>query len=150
MSHIDKDILYYLAGPMSHRPQFNYPEFFKTAGLLRKNGFRVLSPAEQDDEETLRKIMASPDGELHLDLPSWGDFLSKDVKLVADEVGGVICLDEWWTSRGACVEVFIATMCNKPVYAFDFYNQDLVDLIPVEVRINCIGEKLDTVTRRVA
>jgi len=134
--------VYYLAGPMTYYPQFNYPAFFKAAGLLRGNGYEIISPAEQDDAETLKEIMASDDGMLNRNLPSWGEFLSHDVKLVADQVDGIICLDNWWESRGACVEAFIATLCGKPVYKYDFYHKDLMTLIEPEAIAHATGQKL--------
>ena len=35
----------YLAGPMSGRPHWNYPEFMKAAAHLRENGHYVFNPA---------------------------------------------------------------------------------------------------------
>jgi hypothetical protein len=59
---------------------------------------------------------------------TWGDFLSRDVKIVADECDGVVVLDNWFRSRGARLECFIAVNCNKPVY-----NIDLQELNPYTI-----------------
>lgn len=108
----------YLAGPMSNYPQFNYPAFFEAAKYLRDAGYTVHSPAEMDSPEVLAKILASPDGKLDRNLPSWGDFLSKDVKVVADEVNGVVVLPGWEKSRGARLEVFVAKLCNHKLFVY--------------------------------
>jgi len=108
----------YLAGPMSNYPAFNYPAFFKAAKELRDAGYDIVSPAENDSPEVLKKILASPDGKLNLDLPSWGDFLSKDVKLVADIVEGVVTLPGWEKSRGARLESFVCHLTKKPLYVY--------------------------------
>ena len=42
---------YYLAGPMTNIPQFNYPRFFELAKVLRAEGYTIISPAELDSPE---------------------------------------------------------------------------------------------------
>lgn len=112
----------YLAGPMTGYPQFNFPLFTETAERLRADGYDIVSPAEMDDEETTALAMASPDGAPGSGTANgetWADFLARDVKLIADEVDGVVVLPKWWTSKGASLEVFVALLCNKPVYHSD-------------------------------
>ena len=54
---------WYLAGPMSGIPQFNFPLFMKAAQELRDvHELDIVSPAELDDEETKAAALASPDG----------------------------------------------------------------------------------------
>jgi hypothetical protein len=109
--------IYYLAGPMSGIEQFNYPQFFSVAARLRRAGFLVVNPAEQDTPEVMRTVMSSEDGDLSkVDAPSWGEFLAHDVKLVADSVDAIVVLPGWEKSKGACTEVFIATLLGKPVH----------------------------------
>jgi hypothetical protein len=106
---------YYLAGPMSGYPHFNFPAFDKAAAHLRELGYTIVSPAELDRPEVREASMASLDGNADGGHPvgdSWGDFLSRDVKLVADEVSGIIALPGWQESRGARLEMFVAMLCG--------------------------------------
>lgn len=103
---------WYLSGPMSGVPYSNYPAFEAAAATLRANGFSVVSPAELDDPETRAAAMSSPSGVGHTNGHTWGDFLSRDVKLVADEVNGVILLPGWEKSRGARLEAYVALLCG--------------------------------------
>ncbi len=105
----------YLAGPMSHHPQFNFPLFDEAAHWLRSIGFEVVSPAELDDADVRAAALASPDGDPNGG-PSWGEFLARDVKIVGDDVDGVAVMPEWWTSRGARLEAYVAWLSDKPVY----------------------------------
>jgi hypothetical protein len=122
----------YIAGPMSGIPQFNYPAFIAAAEVLREDGYEVLNPAEMDDEETKEAAMASPDGDLvgFSTGETWGDFLSRDVKIVADECDGVVLLPNWHTSRGARLEAFIAYSVQKPVY--ELWGNKAIELKPLE------------------
>jgi hypothetical protein len=110
---------YYLAGPMSNIPQFNYPRFFELARILREEGFTIVSPAELDSPETVKAAMASPDGNLGSGVvngETWGEFLARDVKLVADDVDGVFVMEGWEKSRGARLELFVAHLAKKPIF----------------------------------
>jgi len=110
----------YLAGPMSGIPQFNYPLFQKVAETLRERGQTVINPAEMDDPAVREVSMVSEDGNFGEDGKvaghTWGDFLSRDVKIVADLADEVCLLPDWETSRGARTEAFIALNVGKPVF----------------------------------
>lgn len=112
---------YYLAGPMSGLPQFNMPEFDGAADKLRANGYAVISPAELDSPEMRAQAMASPDGKMpeggRLAGESWADVLARDVKVIAEQVDGVIFLPNWYLSRGARLEAFVALMTGKKLFA---------------------------------
>lgn len=114
----------YLAGPMTGIPQFNIPAFDAAAKRLRGEGFDVVSPAELDGPKVRRILLASPDGRddlMALTGESWGDFLARDVKLIAD--GGIeliAVLPGWDRSRGARLETFVgAALCGLPVVAYE-------------------------------
>ncbi len=94
----------YLAGPMSGLPQFNFPAFFAAAKELRARGFEVVSPAEIDNEEDKGAALNSPDGDMRTieNKKTWGDFLARDVKLLADTgIEGIVFLPNWAASKGA-------------------------------------------------
>jgi hypothetical protein len=114
--------VYYLAGPMSGIPQFNYPKFNRIAGELRNAGFEIHSPPEHDSPLMQERCLASPDGDLsQLEKDTgetWGDVLAMDVKFIADKAAGVIVMDGWERSRGAQLEVITANICKKPVYEY--------------------------------
>lgn len=107
---------YYLAGPMSGIPQFNIPLFDQVSGKLRGMGYTIISPAELDDPVTRKAALASPDGAPgsgSTNGETWGDFLSRDVKLVADKITGIIFLPDWTKSRGAKLEAFVGLLTGK-------------------------------------
>jgi hypothetical protein len=111
----------YLAGPMTGIPQFNFPAFDAAAAELRAFGYEVVSPAEMDDPETRAAAMASPDGAPgsgSSNGETWGDFLARDVKLIADDgIKAIYVLPGWSASRGARLETFVgAALCGLPVF----------------------------------
>jgi hypothetical protein len=101
---------------MSGIPKFNIPLFDELADLLRVRGFKVVSPAELDDKKIRDACLASPDGK---PTPAthgggtWADFLTRDVKLISDQVGGIVFLPDWWRSRGARLEAFVGLLTDK-------------------------------------
>lgn len=133
---------YYLAGPMTGIPQFNYPAFDKASALLRSQGFDIVSPAEMDDEKTRAAAMASVDGRPgsgSTNGETWGDFLARDVKLIADQVGGIIFLDGWFKSKGARLEAFVGLLTGKQ---FAFYQHQTVYYTSATVIRNMIAENM--------
>lgn len=107
---------WYLAGPMSGIPQFNFPAFFEAGKILREAGHDIVSPAELDDQEDSGSALKSPDGDVSdrvaMGNKTWGDFLSRDVKLIADGVSGIVLLPGWENSRGARLEAFVGVLCK--------------------------------------
>lgn len=129
----------YLAGKMSWEPQFAFPQFDAAAADLRSRGWEIISPAELDLPATRAAALASPDGAPNSDSiingETWGDFLSRDVKVVADEVDGIIFLDERWVqSRGARLEAFVALQAkHQNFYLYRGPDQMIRKLTPLDV-----------------
>lgn len=108
----------YLAGPMSNLPQFNFPAFYAAAIMLRNQGFEVVSPAELDDAEDKGAALKSANGNPADAKRTWGDFLARDVKLLADGgIEGIVFLPDWEKSRGARLEATVGLLQPK----FEFY-----------------------------
>lgn len=112
---------YYLAGPMQGIPQSNFPLFFEAAKILRTWGYDIISPAEIDDAEDKGAALKSPDGLLKSHDKTWGDFLSRDVKLLADGgIEGIVFLPGWERSRGAKLEAFVGLLSGFKFRLFGF------------------------------
>ncbi len=82
----------YVTGPMTGLPEYNYPAFHAAAASLRAAGYEVLSPAENG---------------MPLGLP-WEDYLRADIRMLLD-CDAIVRLPGWEASRGATLEVHIAT-----------------------------------------
>jgi hypothetical protein len=109
----------YLAGPMSGIPQFNFPAFYEAAAQLRALGWDIISPAEIDDTEDEGAALKSVDGSPESAKRSWGDFLARDVKLIADGgITAIVFLPGWTDSRGARLEATVGLLQK----GFLFYN----------------------------
>jgi hypothetical protein len=90
---------WYLSGKMSGLPQSNVPMFNRVATSLRAQGFDVVSPAELDAVEDRKSKK------------TWGDFLSRDVKVLADGgITGIIFLPGWEDSDGARLEATLGLL----------------------------------------
>ena len=105
----------YIAGPMSSLPQNNFPAFDAAGAALRALGYEVVSPSELDNPAERALALA--------DLPAistWGDFLARDVKLIADSgVAGIVLLPGWQKSRGARLEAFVGLLCGLQFAVYD-------------------------------
>jgi len=96
----------YLAGPMRGIKDFNFPAFHAATKQLRAKGYDVWSPAERDiaDGFDPTKDSARP----------MKFYMSHDLAAVC-ECDGVIVLDGWEKSQGACLEVHVARAVGIPV-----------------------------------
>lgn len=88
----------YIAGPMTGRPQFNYPAFHQAAMLLRAAGHVVINPAENP---------APACG-------SWRGYMRMSVAQVAS-VDCLVMLPGWSFSKGARIEYLIAKLLGLGV-----------------------------------
>lgn len=118
----------YLAGPMTGYPQFNFPAFFDAAAKLRASGWEIVSPAEIDNEDDKGAALKSKDGDARdvvaMNHKTWGDFLARDVKLIADSgITAIVFLPGWTDSRGARLEATVGLLQK----GFLFYNWSTIE-----------------------
>lgn len=94
----------YLCGPMSGRPDSNYPAFHRAAAALRAAGYQVTNPAENG---------------LGPDAP-WITHMRADIKAMMD-CDAVALLIDWHTSRGALAEVSLALQLGLDARGFELW-----------------------------
>ena len=92
-------MIIYLAGPMSDKPDFNYPAFAVATEALRAAGHLILSPHEGADPNW-----------------SWEECLRQSLTDMLLECHAIALLPGWETSRGACIEYDIAKVLGFKVY----------------------------------
>ena len=106
---------WYLAGPMTGYDQQNFPLFDSVATKLREQGYDIVSPAELDSPEERAIALANARS-----AQTWGDFLARDVKIIADRAQGIIFLSGWQQSRGARLEATVGLL--QPGFMFSLWD----------------------------
>lgn len=91
---------YYLSGPMTGLPEFNYPAFNDAAAILRAEGITVINPAENFHGA--------------MDLPR-EQYMKRDVELLLD-CHAIVMLKGWEKSAGARLELEIAKQIGLNAY----------------------------------
>lgn len=118
----------YLAGPMQHHPECNFPAFLAAAKWLRRHGYRVVNPAEHD-LKSYPDMMNDPAfkaGELSptFDL---AETLRWDFHEVLD-CEGIVMLPGWESSGGARCERMLAELTKKVIYLLTGTDEDTYQL----------------------
>ena len=108
---VDFSLTYYLSGPMTGYPNFNYAHFEHSATVLENTGLKIESPHR------------NPWPEGHEDmLPSqlWREMMVLAMRQM-EKCQGIIMLKGWPASRGACKELEWALKHEWPVYYYHEY-----------------------------
>ena len=118
----------YLAGPMSGYTEFNFPEFDWYAGVLRHDGYAVISPAELDRADGFDEKGCTGNEALTVELRQ--RFARNDITAIlqADEV---VMLPGWRHSTGATNEARIASWLGVPIS--EWINGALDPVEPLEM-----------------
>lgn len=93
----------YVAGPMTGIEGLNYPEFFRVEGGLRDLGYDVLNPARIDELYNQSRA------------PRPWDWYMRHALVMLAGCKGVATLPGWRKSRGASLEVDVATRLGMGV-----------------------------------
>lgn len=100
----------YLSGPMTGLPNFNEPSFVEGAQLLRRAGWFVFNPVENDAEAgiTLDGTEGTEDFDFHA-------AMARDLEQVCKS-DALFVLPGWEYSTGAEIETWVAARMGIPVY----------------------------------
>jgi hypothetical protein len=101
-------VRYYLAGPMTGLPKYNFMSFEIACQKLRKAGFNIVSPHEIEHGET---------EETRGNLP-YETYLRAGLKMLLD-CEGLILMTGWETSGGCMRELYVAHAVGMQIL---FYN----------------------------
>lgn len=103
----------YIAGPMTGLPNFNYPAFFAAEEQIAALGHEPLNPARTDGP-TVEDAVANS-GTAENPAHPWEYYLRRDIPKVTS-ADALVVLPGWQDSRGANLEVHIATQLGMPLY----------------------------------
>lgn len=126
LADVEKPYSVYLAGPMTNRPQFNFPLFFDAAKVLRELGWKVLSPAEKDLEQIPWERMVTIPG---FDTGNLQEYMKNceftmenamewDLPAI-QRANGIVLLPEWETSTGARYERVVAEALGRDIWLYN-------------------------------
>lgn len=105
---VDMESTYYISGPMTGYPEYNYPYFNTVKLRLQYLGFKVVSPV--DIEPVERTPGMSED-------IFWSRCIERCVKMM-DECDAIILLSGWPKSKGARLELTLALERSWPIYYY--------------------------------
>lgn len=102
----------YLAGPMTGKPEFNFPAFMNAARRLREMGYEVFNPAEHDIQmHGEQEWMKDPNGDPEVAKAGGFDLrkaLGADLNYICQFADGICLLQGWQDSKGATAEYHTA------------------------------------------
>lgn len=124
----------YLSGPMTGKPQGNYPAFQAAAAHLRSVGFDVISPAELDSMMGITADQAES-----LSKERYADILLLDLKQIR-KADAVYTLPGWTQSGGAQTEVAYARALGIPVQPY-MDSRDIRKRVDQEMRLRKLTPK---------
>ena len=99
----------YVAGPMTGLPEFNYPAFRTAGALLREVGHEPLNPIDAEDHNP---TPGTPQ--------AWDWYMRHALRMVV-AAEGLALLEGWHRSRGARLEVHVATSLEMPCEPLEFW-----------------------------
>lgn len=109
MPAFDLKLTYYLSGPMSGYPKYNYDAFDDAAYILRQSGIKLESPHENP----------WPHNGDQMDAPELWKIMMEKCFEQMERCQGIIMLKGWPQSRGARIEIAKGLDKNWPIYFFN-------------------------------
>ncbi|HEY9678614.1 MAG TPA: DUF4406 domain-containing protein [Drouetiella sp.] len=96
----------YISGPMTGLANLNFDAFRSAARRFREAGFAVVSPAEMSG----------------LTEKTWKQYMESDIRLLL-ECDALAVLPNWRASKGAVLEVAVATQLGLDIYCANSMRQ---------------------------
>lgn len=117
---VDDTPVAYISGPMTGKPDHNFPRFYEVEEIVESMGYEVINPARMDDEDGFDHD--NPD-------VKYADLLKRDLDEILGRADVVIVFDDWSNSRGATNEAFVASIAGIDVKQLDTTGEEttLVD-----------------------
>ena len=108
----------YVAGPMRGIKNYNFPAFDRQSELLRKQGWRVINPAEMDREHGSPESnpMEYDPATNYDDREFMREALRRDLVAIAEECTAIYCMSGFEQSRGAKAEYQLAKAIGIDIY----------------------------------
>jgi len=101
----------YISGPMTGLPDYNFAAFEAAEKLLRK----TVPSAEIINPHELSRGVDQHNAE-------WEDYLKLDLRAMLD-CDTVVILPGWHNSKGALLEIHVATSVNIPIVCLEFFER---------------------------
>jgi hypothetical protein len=114
-------VKYYIAGPMTGIPNFNFPAFNAAAAHLRAMGHEVFNPAERDIERhggvdiSAGNLLGDPKLAASKHGFSLREALADDTAYICKEADGIAMLPGWEKSNGARAEHALAVALGHSI-----------------------------------
>lgn len=90
----------YISGPMTGKPDLNFPAFNRAAADMRSLGFQVVNPVDINPDPTAK----------------WKDCMVADIRALLD-CTHIVMLPGWEKSKGARLEFDVAIALEmEPIY----------------------------------
>jgi hypothetical protein len=99
---------FYIAGPMSGYPLWNFPAFDSMRDYLKASGHEVISPADLDREHGFSEHRTSLEG---FDIEA---AIRRDIDAIF-KCDAVLMLEGWEKSKGATAEYHLAKWLGKQI-----------------------------------
>ena len=99
---------FYISGPMTGYPNYNFELFNKVADILRDKGLKIHNPAEHYVEGWCIK-----------------QYMTVDLNVIINDCDGIVLLPGWHSSFGANVEAFAAFSCGKKAMEIKFHGKTM-------------------------
>lgn len=119
----DSGLTYYLAGPMSGYPEYNFPLFEAVTAVLHSAKISILSPHEIDHGETPETRGSLP----------YQTYIDAGIKML-EACQGIILLPGWPQSSGSCNELSRSIDLGMPVYFLLAQSASMISLISMNRR----------------